>query len=803
MSSSYASWLAKRATAVFIASAVAIGVAGYLVAFHLPIRAAFSNLLPRDAPSVKAFDALAERLPARDTMLIVLVAPDAATRQAAAADALAAARAMPAELVDHIEGDDDATRAFFRARRHLFLPLDDLRAASTALGEEIERAKLRANPLYVDFDDAPKSDGLAKLRDKQREAEARLDHSKYISADGTSQVIIVRTAFGSNDVGLDQRLQHELDDLASHIRARYPTVQVGFTGGCTNTIAEHRALVHGVLLSTLITGVLVALVLLVHLRDVRILALVVANIAAATLVAFGIAALTVGHLNAATAFLGAIVAGNGINYGLLLVARYAEERRAHEPRDAMSRAIAGTFRPTLVASLGAAIAYGALGATKFRGFADFAWIGGIGMVVCWIASFTLLPALVLRLAPSPRRGSNLFGRFVVRAFGFSRPVIVCAVTAVAVVAVGVVSWRYVTGDPYEYDTTRLRSQAADAETARAWLRYADKTFERGLAGAGDQTYIALDDARDVPSVVAALRAAAAHDPIVGPTSSILDAVPADQADKLAILADIRDKIDSLPDDARADLAKVRPPDGLAPITARDLPPELATKLAEKDGRIGYIVAVRPGDGMDDTDGRDLIRFTQALRGVHLSDRRPITAAGGSLLFADVLLQIQRDGPLVTALAAAGLVVMVLLVVGRTRRAAAVLIATATGSLAMIAACALAGLKINFLDFVALPITLGLGIDYAINVADRAAEGDPRRALRSTGGTVLVCSLTTMIGYTSLLVSDNLGIRGFGLASLIGEITCVVAALAIVPAIVALRRPAAAPAIAPALRESRA
>jgi predicted RND superfamily exporter protein len=44
----------------------------------------------------------------------------------------------------------------------------------------------------------------------------------------------------------------------------------------------------------------------------------------------------------------------------------------------------------------------------------------------------------------------------------------------------------------------------------------------------------------------------------------------------------------------------------------------------------------------------------------------------------------------------------------------------------------------------------------------------------------------MIGYGSLLVSDNLAIRGFGLASLIGEITCVTCALVLVPALLALR-----------------
>ena len=52
--------------------------------------------------------------------------------------------------------------------------------------------------------------------------------------------------------------------------------------------------------------------------------------------------------------------------------------------------------------------------------------------------------------------------------------------------------------------------------------------------------------------------------------------------------------------------------------------------------------------------------------------------------------------------------------------------------------------------------------------------------------MFVCSLTTIIGYGSLLVSENLAIRGFGQASLIGEITCVLTALVLVPALLALR-----------------
>jgi predicted RND superfamily exporter protein len=186
----------------------------------------------------------------------------------------------------------------------------------------------------------------------------------------------------------------------------------------------------------------------------------------------------------------------------------------------------------------------------------------------------------------------------------------------------------------------------------------------------------------------------------------------------------------------------------------------------------------------------MVRFADAIRELHLANGTTVTTSGSSVIFADILESIRRDGPLVTALAAGGLVVMVLLLVGRNRRSAAVLLATMSGSLLMTAACALLDLKVNFLDFVALPITLGLGVDYAINVAhrhDSEAVPDPLITLRTSGSAVFVCSLTTIIGYGSLLVSDNLAIRGFGTASLIGEITCLLTALVLVPAVLAVGR----------------
>ncbi len=791
----YVRWIQRHTAAIFAATLVLVGISVYLAAFHLPLQTDFSSLLPADAPSVKAAEKLAQRAPSRDPMLMIIVAPDAKSRAAAADDASAGVRALSSELVESADASDAETRDFVREHRHLYVPTAELTAVRDALAKQIADAKLRANPLFIELDDEPAepSKELDDLRAKQRDADAQLARDRHVSTDGRSQVVVRHTAFRATDVERDRQLMRSLDKLAMDIRGAHPFVSVGFAGGPPVTLAEHRALSRGIMLSSLLTALLVSLVLFIHLRSKRALLLIGLNILFATIISFGAAALSVGHLNAATAFLGAIIAGNGVNYGILLIARSLEERRLANVQQAMAIAIRGTLLPTLVASLGAAIAYGALGATKFRGFAEFALIGGIGMIICWVMSFVVLPALIMRFAGTGmREPSELFGRAVVKLFGFRRPVLIAALAAAVTASAVVISYRYLTSDPYEYDLTQLRSESGDAVVARHWLKFSDDTFGRGLAGLAGETYVAVEHVDQVPAVVERLHALAKQDSIVGATSSVLDVIPQDQPAKLALLAEIRDQIDEiapmLDEQQRAELLALRPADDLAAVTTHDLPPALARKLTERDGRVGLMIAVKPSNEFDERDGHDLIRFSGAVRKLSTDD---ITASGACMLFADVLLQIQKDGPLVTGIASLALILMVVAIVGRSRRAVAVLLASGAGSLGMIAVCALAGLKINFLDFVALPITLGLGIDYAINIADRATHADPMVALRSTGGTVLVCSLTTMIGYMSLLVSDNLSIRGFGLASLIGEITCVIAAFVIVPAIVALPKLSAA------------
>ena len=799
----YVAWVKRNALAIVAAHLVLLAGALYLIVYHLPLRADFSYLLPQDAPAVRDLRRLDARVKAGDSILIVVEAPDSAARAAAVKELADAIPGAAPDLVEGLDADDAEVRAYLMAHRHLYVPLDDLERARDALKNRLEKAKLKNNPLYIDLDDdagaeAKDKQQLEDLRAKRRDAEAKLARASNVSEDGRIADITVRTRFRATDAGRGRQLISALDVLRAQVIARHPGVQIGFTGGVISAVAEHEAIFKGMILSSVVTALLVALVLALYFRSATLLVLLIGTLGIATAIAFGFAAITVGHLNAATAFLGAIIAGNGINYGILLIARYLEERRRHDVDTALANGIVGTLRPTAVASLGASIAYGSLAATSFKGFADFAVIGAIGMMVCWVATYGLFPAVMLLLGRDTRiySGDPVVGTTLVRLIGFKRSRVVCGVAAAAAVVAGVIVFRYVAADPFEYDIKKLRSEGDDAVRARDWMAVSNEHFGPGITG---KTYIAADRLDQVPRIVEALRKRDEGLPLarhtIGTVSSILDIVPQQQDKKLALLADIRkllddDALNALDDKERAELRELRPPDDLSPITPESLPYGIKDRLSEKDGRVGYLIAIRPPPSLDEWNGHDLIRFANAVRELHLDDGETVTTSGSSVIFADIVESIEHDGPIVTTIAAGGLIVMVLLLVGRNRRAAAVLAGTASGSLLMVATCALLGLKVNFLDFVALPITLGLGIDYAINVAHRYDHEDipdPITTLRTSGSAVFVCSLTTIIGYGSLLVSDNLAIRGFGTASLIGEVACVFTALVLVPAILALGR----------------
>src|SRR5207237_7863496 len=81
----------------------------------------------------------------------------------------------------------------------------------------------------------------------------------------------------------------------------------------------------------------------------------------------------------------------------------------------------------------------------------------------------------------------------------------------------------------------------------------------------------------------------------------------------------------------------------------------------------------------------------------------------------------------------------------------------------------------------MPITIGVGADYLINLcaAMDAFGTSARGACTRMGGAILLCSLTTVVGYVSLLLARSGALRTFGWAAVVGEVMAAASVLLVV------------------------
>jgi predicted RND superfamily exporter protein len=812
----YAAAIDRWRWPIVVLSLLVTAVAGWL-AEQLPLYGDFSYLLPQTAPSVMQLRELEKRVKNLGTLMVAVESKDEKARAGAAADLRDRLKQIDHGLVAEVQFDDGPARRFVWEHRWLYVDLPDLQAARDALADKITKAKLAANPLYVSLDDEDdaaqargQGDQTQRLRAKLDEAESKKDAEGFVSKDRSIQLIVLRTTFEAGAASKGAETVAAVERAAAETQKAYPVV-IGITGDVVSGLVEHDALVNGILQAAILTSLIVAVGLILYYRSLRAVAALLWALAVGTAMTFGFTRLAIGHLNIASGFLSSIVIGNGINFGIIVLARHLEERR-HGLRgvDAIANALGGTLTGTLAAALTATVAYGSLVTTGFKGFRHFGVIGGVGMGLCWIAAYTVLPAL---LAILERRGLSsrhepVVGRVLARLMPHTRrgAAIVASVALTVTAAAGYATYLYMQ-NPYEGNFRNLRSSSAAIDKTREWLGRIDDAFGRNISGG---FVIAVPTRAQATEVTKRLRAVdagkPAKDQLLGGIRSIDDVLPADQEQKLTLLADLRRMIDhesdKLGDADRADLGKLRPPEGLHVLTDGDLPEQMAWPFSEKDGSRGKIILADASLAYDTWLSHDLLEFTGKVQALNLGD--DVILGGANFVFADVIRSMEGDGPKSTAIALVGALLVIALLVGAGRHGLITLVCMASGTLLMLAGAWLMGLRVNFLDFVALPITIGIGIDYSVNIVARARRegfGSARHVLETTGGAVALCSFTTVVGYGSLLLSVNQGIRSFGLAAILGEFTCITAALILAPTLLTLLvrpRLAVAPAGVPVL-----
>jgi len=775
---------------------------------RLELHSSWTSLLPTDKPSVVDMERVGRRVGGLTTLAVVAESRD-----------LPAMQRFVTELVPKLERIGSPVRSvdwnmsayedFVRENRYLFASVEDLEEVRDSLQDRLTYERGRANPFFVQLDDEVPPDPRETIRRIEERAESsgprRPPGGYYVHPDGRSIIVFVRADTSSGNASDLRRLSRGVDRIVRDLRpTRFaPDMTVSYAGSVIDTREEHEAIENELTVATTLSVVLALALLWGFFRRARAMPIIGFSLLVPVLATFAFAQLAIGHLNTSTAFLGSIVVGNGVNPHIVWLARYFEERRrGYDVAKSVEETHLGAWQGTLAASLAAAVAYGSLIVTDFRGFRDFGIIGLVGMVVCWLGMALLLPpSVVVFERARPLTASGLasskpwFGPMVARVV-FDRPkAIVWPAVGFALVSVVLTGFAIARG-PFELDFRKLRSASVSATRSQELgLRIKATT---GPGNSESNVYIVLDRREDVGPLRDRLERmrTTQHAPW-GPVRTLDDLLPQDQDDKILVLGEIREVLQQYRRYADADLVatldRYQPADDLRPLTLADLPATTARLYSERDGTRGRILVVSKQRGRSVWDGRYLVEWATALRRVRLPNGERPPLAGTAPIFADMIESILVDGPK-AMIAALGVTILLLLFTFRQARDRIVTLASLLVGIAwMCGVLAAAGVKLNFLNFVAFPITCGVGADYAVNVMkryvidrDQGVEKAIRAAVEDSGGAVILCSLTTIVGYGTLLISSNAALRSFGFAMSVSEVTCLVAAIGVLPAVLVLQ-----------------
>jgi uncharacterized protein len=774
------------------------------VELYAHLRSEMEQLLPPSAPSVVALDELRSRLPGVMHLGVIVDAGDSQRVPAAERfidDLAAKVRAYPPELVRTVRTGSSAERKFVEDHAVLYAPaadLDDIRKRIEAR-RDWEVAKEQGALLDPDESPPPLDmDDIQRRFQERNGSPRRLDDDRFASRE--LHLVLMLVELGRFDTGRSraaQLLDRVQEDAARLGPDRYaPGMRVGFTSDVAINVEETRALLSDLSVSSVLVLVLVVAVILFYYGWWQSVPILVGPLVLAAIFAFALASLPpirVTELNSNTAFLGSIIVGNGINFGIVLLARYVEERRAGaDAREALVAGVWGARTGTLSAALAAAASYASLALTDFRGFRQFGFIGGLGMLLSWLFAFVLMPPLILWIDRAPRLPpSRVWIMPTVARWLYRGRLLVLVVTGVLVVAA---VWRVRSFGPTQIETDFSMLRRAD--TWKNGEGYWGRRMDALLGSYVTPTVILADDPAQARAIGAALVRQASTPPLdvmVARVRTLDDVVPPEQSTKIAIAERIRDDLTprvraSLTDTQRTFVDRLLGSGLLRPITPADVPEGLTTGLRERDGSIGRTVLVFPRPGHFLWEGPSLAEFVSRLRAAAelggQADRPPARVASSLALSADILDRVRHDGVLASGTAFCAVVAVVLGLLRARWSTVLVLGSLVLGVLWMAAAMMGLGVKINFVNFIAFPITFGIGVDYAVNMASRweleKGGASMLDAVQSTGGAVTLCSATTIIGYSSLLLAENRALFLFGVLAVLGEISCLVAAIVVLP-----------------------
>jgi predicted RND superfamily exporter protein len=121
-----------------------------------------------------------------------------------------------------------------------------------------------------------------------------------------------------------------------------------------------------------------------------------------------------------------------------------------------------------------------------------------------------------------------------------------------------------------------------------------------------------------------------------------------------------------------------------------------------------------------------------------------------------------------------------------RRVWLVMLPVTVGTILTVGTMGILGLRFNFFNVAGIALIFGFGVDYGIYLMQAHIEEDSRdgsKAVRSVGGSIVLCAVTTIVSCGSLITTHYRGLASIGAVLCFGAVFCLAATLLLLPALV--------------------
>lgn len=761
----------------------------------LDINTNLQALMPEGVPSVINLEKVLEKTGSFASAMVVINSPDPDA-------AVRFARAMQVQVMRELDWVASADYAedfsLFEGHKLLYQNIEDLETLKDWAESQVIKkrdeilSQLTGLPVNVHLRTQPgpkllTDEQIEEIRNRIEDPDSpvlsRGSQRLFQSDDQEVTLLVVWPKDSSMSLSASKRIIGDLQRIAGDLQPQsfHPEMTVEIGGRIYNRVVQFDAILNDVKSSGLISISLIILLLTLYFRSLAAVVYLVVPLATGIIWTLGITQMVLGGLNLITIFLVLILFGLGIDFGIHGLSRYREARlTGSSVEHAICIILSRTGAASLMAGLTTAIGFFALLITDFRAFYEFGFIAGTGIILTYISTHAMLPAMLVIAEKFKifRSGKVFVLPFKLKGATYPYP----RRTLIGIAGLLVVFIYFSKDVEFENDFGKLQAQRSEQHSAMQ-TRIA-KVFPDGT----DRAVLIVDTLEEVKIVTDYFNDYIANDPTptIRKIDSIFSYLPdqADQEERLKIIKEIKDSLGgfeiSLEDEGLGD-GNLQTYLDIGKVTPDDLPEGLKRVYKGLPGTPGYLMYIFNLESMNLADkARD---FADDIREFTVAEITYFPATE-TLIFVDMLNLMKAEA--VLAIVAVSLVTLIMLFIffRNLKCAFLVLSPTLAGLVILFGIMGLFEIRLSIFNMVILPTIIGIGVDNGIHIYHRYREekGSVMKVLFTTGGAAAVTTITTALGFSGMLTASMGGLRSLGVLATIGLAACLFTSWTLFPAL---------------------